>query len=98
MSLIKGISFNRHEFSGSFGDIGTDLPLIVAMILAADLHAPSVLIMFGVMQVLTVVIYKMPMAAHPLRAMGTLVLAPEVAGGVLFGAGLGLGIVMIIFS
>src|SRR5690606_30255049 len=80
MSLIKGISFNRHEFSGSFGDIGTDFPLIVAMILAADLHAPSVLIMFGVMQVLTGVVYKMPMPAQPLKAMATLVIAQQLSG------------------
>ncbi|HLW19740.1 MAG TPA: putative sulfate/molybdate transporter [Cyclobacteriaceae bacterium] len=98
MSLIKGISFNRHEFSGSFGDIGTDLPLIVAMILAADLHAPSVLIMFGVMQVLTGVFYKMPMPAQPLKAMATLVIAQQLGGGLLFGAGLAIGIVMMILS
>src|SRR5690554_6603530 len=98
MSLIKGISFNRHEFSGSFGDIGTDFPLIVAMILAADLHAPSVLIMFGVMQVLTGVVYKMPMPAQPLKAMATLVIAQQLGGGLLFGAGLAIGVVMLILS
>lgn len=98
MSLIKGISFNRHEFSGSFGDIGTDFPLIVAMILAADLHAPSVLIMFGVMQVLTGVVYKMPMPAQPLKAMATLVIAQQLGGGLLFGAGLAIGVVMSILS
>ena len=98
MSLVKGISFNRHEFSGSFGDIGTDFPLIVAMILAADLHAPSVLIMFGVMQVLTGVVYKMPMPAQPLKAMATLVIAQQLGGGLLFGAGLAIGVVMLILS
>src|SRR5690554_6924869 len=98
MSLIKGISFNRHEFSGSFGDIGTDLPLIVAMILAADLHAPSVLIMFGVMQILTGLVYNMPMPAQPLKAMATLVIAQQLGGGLLFGAGLAIGMVMLILS
>ena len=95
MSLFRGISFNRQEFSGAFGDIGTDFPLIVAMVLAADLHAPSVLIMFGLMQVATGLIYKMPMPAQPLKAMATLVIAQQLDGGLLFGAGLAIGVVML---
>ena len=43
------IRFDRNELSGAFGDIGTDLPLIVGMILAAGLHSSSVLVMFGLM-------------------------------------------------
>lgn len=98
MKLFQGISFNRQELSGAFGDIGTDFPLIVAMILAADLHAPSVLIMFGSMQILTGVIYKMPMPAQPLKAMATLVIAQQLTGDLLFGAGLAIGIAMMILS
>ena len=36
------IRFDRNELAGSFGDIGTDLPLIVGMILAAGLDSGSV--------------------------------------------------------
>jgi hypothetical protein len=45
--------FDRNELAGAFGDIGTDLPLIVGMIVAAGLDAASVLIMFGLMQYAT---------------------------------------------
>ena len=41
------IRFDRNELAGSFGDIGTDLPLIVGMIMAAGLDSASVFIMFG---------------------------------------------------
>ncbi len=92
------ITFNRRELAGSFGDIGTDFPLIVAMILAADLHAPSVLIVFGLMQVLTGVIYRMPMPVQPLKAMATIVITQQVAGPVLLGAGLAIGVVMLLLS
>ena len=47
------IQFNRNELAGAFGDIGTDLPLIIGMILAAGLDSASVLILFGAMQVVT---------------------------------------------
>jgi MFS superfamily sulfate permease-like transporter len=98
MNFFKGLSFNRQEFSGAFGDIGTDFPLIVAMILAADLHAPSILIMFGSMQILTGLVYKMPMPAQPLKAMATLVIAQQLTGSLLYGAGLAIGVVMLMLS
>ena len=47
------IRFDRNELSGAFGDIGTDFPLIVGIILASGLNPVSALIMFGALQVLT---------------------------------------------
>jgi hypothetical protein len=95
---INGIQFNKQEFAGSFGDIGTDFPLIIAMILVADLHAPSVLIVFGLMQIITGVVYKMPMPVQPLKAMATIVITQKVAGTILLGAGLAIGLVMLLLS
>lgn len=92
------IKFNKQEFAGAFGDIGTDFPLIVAMILAANLHAPSVLIVYGLMQILTGLTYKIPMPVQPLKAMATLVIAQKIAGPVLLGAGLSIGVVMLVLS
>lgn len=92
------IKFNKQEFAGAFGDIGTDFPLIVAMILAANLHAPSVLIVYGLMQILTGLTYRIPMPVQPLKAMATLVIAQKIAGPVLLGAGLSIGVVMLVLS
>jgi hypothetical protein len=96
--MFKGISFNRQEFSGAFGDIGTDLPLIVAMLLATGLYAPGVLIVFGLLQIATGLIYKMPMPVQPLKAMATLVIAQQIGGPILLGAGIAIGVVMLLLS
>lgn len=98
MKLFNGIKFNRQELAGSIGDIGTDFPLIVAMIIAAGLHTPSVLIVFGLMQILTGLIYKIPMPVQPLKAMATLVIAQQIGGNILLGAGLSIGILMFVLS
>lgn len=98
MGLFTGIKFNRQELSGSVGDIGTDFPLVVAMIIAAGLHTPSVLIVFGLMQIFTGLIYKMPMPVQPLKAMATIVISQQIGGNILLGAGLSIGIVMLILS
>lgn len=97
--MRKGwIRFDRNEFAGAFGDIGTDLPLVIAMILVAGLDAASALIMFGVMQVFTGLRYGIPMAVQPLKAMAALVIAQKLSGGVLFGGGLAIGAIMLVLT
>jgi hypothetical protein len=92
------IRFDRNELSGAFGDIGTDFPLIVGMILAAKLDAPGVLILFGAMQVLTGLLYGMPMPAQPLKAMAVLVITQKLSGNILYGGGLAIGVVMLLLT
>jgi hypothetical protein len=90
--------FDRNEFAGAFGDIGTDLPLIVGMVMAAGLDAASVLVMFGVMQYATAIRYGVPMAVQPLKAMAVIVITQKIAGPVLLGAGLAIGVVMLLLT
>lgn len=99
MTTAKGgIRFDRNELAGAFGDIGTDLPLVVGMILAAGLHSASVLIMFGLMQWLTAFRYRMPMPVQPLKAVAVIVIAQKIAPEVLYGGGLAIGIIMLILA
>ncbi|MEX2326034.1 MAG: putative sulfate/molybdate transporter, partial [Gemmatimonadaceae bacterium] len=90
--------FDRNELAGAFGDIGTDLPLIVGMVMAAGLDAASVLVMFGLMQYATAIRYGIPMAVQPLKAMAVIVITQKIAGPVLFGAGLAIGVVMLLLT
>ena len=92
------IRFNRHELAGAFGDMGTDLPLIIGVTLAAQLDGAGVLLMFGVMQILSGVAYRLPMPVQPLKAMAAIVIAQQTPGPVLFGAGLSIGVVMLVLA
>ena len=92
------IRFDRNELAGAFGDIGTDFPLLVGLVLAAKLDSASVLILFGAMQILTGLFYRMPMPVQPLKAMAALVISQKLAGNVLFGAGLAIGLVMLVLA
>ena len=56
--MKTAIRFDRNEWSGAFGDIGTDLPLITGMILVSGIDAASVLIVFGIMPILTARLYE----------------------------------------
>src|SRR5687767_2870822 len=92
---MRAIRFDRNEIAGAFGDIGTDLPLVVGMILAAGLHSSSVLVMFGAMQFLTALLYRMPMPVQPLKAVAVIVISEKIAPDVLYGGGLAIGIAML---
>ena len=89
------VRFDRNELAGAFGDIGTDLPLVVGMILAAGLHSSSVLVMFGLMQIVTAVTYRMPRPVQPLKAVAVIVITQQVAPEVLYGGGLAIGLTML---
>jgi MFS superfamily sulfate permease-like transporter len=92
------IRFDRNELAGAFGDIGTDLPLIIGVILAANLDTASALILFGAMQILTALRYRMPMPVQPLKAVAALVIAQRINGNILFGGGLAIGILMLLLT
>ena len=92
------VRFDRNEWAGSFGDIGTDLPLIVGIVLATQVDSASVFILFGLLQVFTGLVYGLPMPMQPLKAMAVLVITEKISGGVLFGAGLAIGAMMLILT
>lgn len=92
------VRFDRNELAGSFGDIGTDLPLIIGILLATGADSASVFILFGLMQILTGVVYGLPMPMQPLKAMAVLVITQKLSAGVLYGAGLAIGVIMLALS
>lgn len=65
------------------------------MILSAGLDPASVLILFGGAQVLTGLLYGIPMPAQPLKAMAVLVIAGRADRDTLFGGGLAIGAIML---
>lgn len=97
-ALRPSIRFDRNELAGAFGDIGTDLPLIVGVILTAGLDTASALILFGALQILTGLRYGIPMPVQPLKAMAALVIAQKLSGNVLFGGGLAIGVIMLVLT
>ncbi len=96
--LREHVRFDRNEWSGSFGDIGTDLPLIVAMIAAAGLDSAPVFIVFGLLQIASGLLYGMPMPMQPLKAMAVLVITQKLGGDVLAGGGLAIAAMMLLLS
>ena len=96
--IFNKIQLNRNELSGAFGDIGTDLPLIVAMLAASDLKAGNILILFGALQIITSLIYGLPMPVQPLKAVAMIVITQKISSAIIFGGGMAIGILMLLLT
>ena len=92
------VRFDRHELAGAFGDIGTDLPLLVALIATCGLDGASVFSVFGALQIATGLLYGIPMPVQPLKAMAAIMLAQRLSPGVLAGGGIAIGIAMFVLA
>jgi hypothetical protein len=93
-------SFQRilNELSGAFGDIGTDLPIMIGLIATGLLEAHSVFILFGISQILTGLIYKIPMPVQPLKYMAILMMSQKIPAQTLFAGGFMIAILMLIIN
>ncbi|MBI5550315.1 MAG: sulfate permease [Desulfobacterales bacterium] len=93
-SLWRGFRFDRVELAGSFGDLGTLLPIVVGMILINKLSPTTVFLSFGLFYLITGFYYRLPIPVQPLKAVGAIAIAfPNQitesvigASGVIFGA------------
>ena len=92
------LRFNRQEWSGAFGDLGTDLPLLVGVIVAARLDAATVFLVYGALQLFTGLAYRIPMPVQPLKAVAALVIAGGISRDVLAAGGLTIGVLMLVLS
>jgi SulP family sulfate permease len=81
------------EFAGSLGDLGTLLPIVVAMILINKLSPSTVFLSFGLFYLITGFYYRLPVPVQPLKAVGAIAIAYPVlitesvigASGIIFG-------------
>jgi len=92
------IKINRNELSGAFGDIGTDLPLIIGMLLATNLEISNTLIVYGILQIITSLVYGMPMPVQPLKAVALIVITQKISSDIIWGAGIAIGVIMLILT
>lgn len=96
--LTNRLRFNWQELSGSFGDLGTDLPLLVGIITSASLDSSSVFSLFGLAQILTGILYGLPMPMQPLKAMAVIVMTEKLDGSILWAGGFMVGLLMLLLT
>jgi xanthine/uracil permease len=62
--------FNRMEWAGAFGDLGTLVPFVVAYIAVVKMDPFGVLFSFGTSMLVSGLYYKTPFPVQPMKAIG----------------------------
>lgn len=72
---LRAARFDRAEMAGSLGDLGTFLPLLVAMSRINGLNFATSLFFAGVFSILTGMMLRIPMAVQPMKAIAAIAIA-----------------------
>lgn len=82
------ISFNRMEWAGSVGDLGTLLPLAFGMIMINGLSATGLFLTIGLMYILAGWYFRVPIAVQPMKVVSAYGIALALSPGVITGSGM----------
>ncbi|WP_029898251.1 molybdate transporter family protein [Desulfohalovibrio reitneri] len=72
-------AFNRMELSGSLGDLGTLLPIAVAMILVNNLSATGIFLGIGLFYIVSGVYFGLTVPVQPMKVVGAYAIATAMA-------------------
>jgi MFS superfamily sulfate permease-like transporter len=84
--------YNRMEWSGAFGDIGTLIPFVVAYITIVKVPPLGLLFMFGISLIVSGLYYRTPLPVQPMKAIGAAAIAGGISPAALYGSGLTTGL------
>ena len=84
--------FDRMEFAGSLGDLGTLLPIAIGMILLNKLHATNVFILIGLFYIVAGHYFGVPVPVQPMKVIGAYAIATGITPTQIVSSSLWMGI------
>ena len=85
---LKSFKFDRWEIGGAFGDLGTLLPLMVALITLNHMNPTSIFLVVGLSYALSGLFYRLPIPVQPLKAVAAIAIATGLSASVVSASGL----------
>ncbi len=98
MPRIGEFEFNFKEFSGALGDFGTFLPLAIGFIVVNDMNPGSFMLVFGLSNIATGLIYRAPMPLQPMKAIAAVAIATGWSGDLITATALSMGLFWLFMS
>ncbi len=84
--------YNKMEWAGAFGDIGSLIPFVVAYITIVKIEPLGLLFMFGICLLASGFYYRTPLPVQPMKAIGAAAIAGGISPAALLGSGITTGI------
>jgi hypothetical protein len=95
---IKSFEFNLRELAGSMGDFGTLFPLAIGYIAVCGLNPAGFLVMMGVANIVTGLLYRLPIPIEPMKVLAVVAIAQHWEPSMVYASGFGMGIVWTVFA
>jgi hypothetical protein len=88
--FLKGNVYNRNEFAGAFGDLGTFIPFVIAYITINKMDPLGILVAFGLFKIYVGLMFKTPFPVQPMKAIGAAAIAnpASITHGMIWGSGI----------
>jgi MFS superfamily sulfate permease-like transporter len=102
-AVRTGNRYDRMEWAGAFGDLGTLIPFVVAYIGMVGMDPFGILFAFGVSLIACGAYYRTPMPVQPMKAAGAVAATQAaqtavITSGVVVGASLATGLIWLILG
>src|SRR4030067_1106813 len=91
---LWGNEYNRMEFAGAFGDLGTLIPFVVGYITLNKMDPLGILVAFGVFKISVGLYFRTPVPIQPMKAIGGMAIAHagSITPGMIWGSGIFTGL------
>ncbi|KAG0077826.1 hypothetical protein BGZ90_006458 [Linnemannia elongata] len=90
--------FRLGELSGSLGDLGTLLPILLSLSLTGQVDLTASLIFGGVWNIVTGIVFRMPMCVQPMKSIAAIALTNKMSMGSVMGAGMSVSAVIMVLG
>ena len=97
---ILGNDYNRMEFAGAFGDLGTLIPFVVGYITLNKLDPVGILVAFGLFKIFVGLYFRTPVPIQPMKAIGGMAIAhaSTITPGMIWGSGIFTGVFWLVMG
>jgi len=85
----------QRELSGAVADLGVLVPIAVALIVTNGLTATAVLLPAGLLYIVVALVYRLPVAVQPLKAVGAIAIASGLGADEIAAAALMIGAIFV---
>jgi predicted benzoate:H+ symporter BenE len=91
---LWGNDYNKMEFAGAFGDLGTLIPFVAGYITLNKMDPLGILVAFGVFKIFVGLYFKTPVPIQPMKAIGGMAIAHagSITPAMIWGSGIFTGL------
>ena len=91
---LWGNDYNRMEFAGAFGDLGTLIPFVVGYITINKMDPLGILVAFGLFKIFVGLYFRTPIPIQPMKAIGGMAISHpgSITPGMIWGSGIFTGL------